>query len=147
MHKNNIVRTTLLFLLVLTPMLLVAQSNYKQPMTIDAKGLVRDAGGKTIGMVTKDQIIKDANGQKLAFVDGQGNLVDARTGKKMGRMGKDGKTYYDAMGQLLFTVNDVDGPTCDIINAKGEKIGNVHDSLKGTACALHCFQSGHTHKH
>lgn len=145
MYANNIVRLALSFLL-LVPILLWGQSNYKQPMTIDAKGIVKDAGGRTIGMVSKDQIINDAQGKKLAFVDGQGNLVDAKSGKKMGRMGKDGKTYADANGQLLFTINDVAGPTCDILNAKGEKIGNVHDSLKGTACALHCFQSKHTHK-
>lgn len=121
-------------------------ANYKQPMTINVQGQIQDAAGLTVGTVSKDQIIRDAKGRKLAFVDGQGNLVDAQTGRKLGRMGKDGKTYVDANGQLIFTIRDVDGPTCDVFNAKGEKVGNVHDSLKGTACALHCFQNGHTHK-
>lgn len=128
------------------PSLVFAQSaNYKQPMSINASGQIRDSKGTTIGLVTKDQIIQDTKGQKLAFVDGQGNLVDAKTGKKMGRMGKDGKTYYDADGALMFTIKDNPDETCDIFDAKGNKIGNVHDSYKGTACALHCFQAGHAH--
>ncbi|GAB3788153.1 hypothetical protein GCM10028818_54340 [Spirosoma horti] len=123
-----------------------AQSaNYKQPMTISASGQVKDATGAAIGLFTKDKIIQDAKGKKLAFVDGQGNLVDTKTGKKMGRMGKDGKTYYDASGELLFTIKDNPDETCDIFDAKGKKIGNVHDSYKGTACALHCFQNQHSH--
>lgn len=129
------------------PALLFGQSaNYKQPMTIAASGQITDGNGHSVGEVSKDQIIKDAHGKKIAFVDGQGNLVDAKTGRKMGRMGKDGKTYDDANGELLFTIRDVDGPTCDIYDAKGNKIGNVHDSYKKSACALHCFQAGHTHK-
>lgn len=120
-------------------------ANYKQPMTINTSGQVKDASGTAIGLVTKNQIIKDAKGKKIAFMDGQGNLVDSKTGKKMGRMGKDGKTYYDADGELLFTIKDNPDETCDIFDAKGKKIGNVHDSYKGTACALHCFQNQHTH--
>ena len=123
-----------------------AQSaNYKQPMTINTNGQVKDASGATIGLVTKDKIIQDAQGKKIAFVDGQGNLVDAKTGKKMGRIGKDGKTYYNAEGELLFTIKDNADNTCDIFDSKGKKIGNVHDSYKGTACALHCFQNQHAH--
>lgn len=131
--------------IVLLPSYLFGQStNYKQPMTITATGQIKDGTGTTIGLIGKDQIIKDAVGKKMAFVDGQGNLVDARTGKKMGRMGKDGKTYRNANGELLFTIRDNADDTCDIFDGKGNKIGNVHDSYKGTACGLHCFQAAHT---
>jgi len=112
-------------------------------MTIDIRGQIKDAEGKAIGLVSKDQVISDAKGQKLAFVDGQGNLVNAKTGQKLGRMGKDGRTYYDANGQLRFTLKEMPDGTCDIFNAKGAKIGNVHSSLKGSACALVCFQDKH----
>lgn len=123
-----------------------AQSvNYKQPMTINAKGQINDEKGTAIGLISKDQIVSDAGGKKIAFVDGQGNLVDAKTGKKMGHMGKDGKTYYSANGDLLFNVKDKPDNTCDIFDTKGTKIGNVHNSYKSTACALHCFQNQHTH--
>ncbi len=116
-----------------------AQANYKQPFSIDKDGKIKDSKGTSVGLVTKDQIIKDHDGHKIAFVDGEGNLVDAKTNKKMGRMGKDGKTYYNAQGQLLFTIKDNPDETCDIVDAKGKVIGNVHDSLKGVACAIHCF--------
>ena len=134
------------FALLFSPAFLFGQSaNYKQPMTINANGQIKDGKGTAVGLVTKDRMIQDAKGQKIAFVDGQGNLVDAKTGKKMGRMGKDGKTYIDVNGDLMFTIKDNADDTCDIFDAKGNKIGNVHDSYKGTACALHCFQAGHTH--
>ena len=143
----NQLRTVLLTAtLLLLPALLFGQSaNYKQPMTINAAGQLKDAKGATVGLVTKDQMIMDAKGKKIAFVDGQGNLVDAKTGKKMGRMGKDGKTYMNANGNLMFTVKDNADNTCDIFDATGKKIGNIHDNYKGSACALHCFQAGHTH--
>lgn len=130
----------------LLPTWLFSQSiNYKQPVTINASGQIKDSKGVSIGQVSKEKSILDASGRKLAFVDGQGNLVDAETGKKMGRMGKDGKTYYHVNGELLYTIKDGPDNTCDIFDAKGTKIGNVHDSYKGTACALHCFQNRHTH--
>lgn len=132
--------------LLLMPFLSIGQSaNYKQPMSINAGGQIKDGTGATVGTVSKDRMVMDATGKKIAFVDGQGNLVDAKTGKKMGRMGKDGKTYMDANGDLMFTIKDNPDNTCDVFDAKGKKIGNVHDSYKGTACALHCFQASHTH--
>ena len=130
----------LLFALVF-PVLGFAQSNYKQPMTINKDGKITDAAGITVGSVSKEKIIQDHNGHKIAFVDGEGNLVDAHTNKKMGRMGKDGKTYYDANGEIYLTVKDK-GETCDIFDASGKKIGNVHSSYKGMACVLHCFENG-----
>ena len=92
-----------------------------------------------MGIVTKDQIIKDHQGNKIAFMDKDGNLVDAKTNKKVGKIGKDGKTYYNAKGEVEFTVRDNPDETCDIVDAKGKVVGNVHDSLKGIACAIHCF--------
>lgn len=84
--------------LITSPFYKYAQStNYKQPMTINATGQVKDATGATIGLVTKDQMIQDAKGHKMAFVDGQGNLVDAKTNKKMGHMEKTGKPIWMPM--------------------------------------------------
>lgn len=79
----------MLAMLMAMPSLLFAQSaNYKQPMSISATGQIKDGAGKAVGTVSKDRMIMDATGKKIAFVDGQGNLVDAKTGKKMGRMAK-----------------------------------------------------------
>lgn len=129
----------LIALLSIVSTLAFAQVNYKHPMSIGKDGKIMDSKGTSVGLVTKDQIIKDHDGHKIAFVDGEGNLVDAKTNKKMGKMGKDGKTYYNSQGQLLFTIKDNPDETCDIVDAKGKVIGNVHDSLKGVACAIHCF--------
>lgn len=139
----RITQRALLAALWLTTAPLLAQTaNYKQPFQIDNKGTIWSRTGAPVGLVTKDQIIKDSKGQKIAFVDGQGNLVDTKTGKKMGRMGKDGKTYFNTEGELLFTIKDNADKTCDIFDVKGHKIGNVHDSYKGSACAIHCFANG-----
>lgn len=127
----------ILFLIVST--LAFTQVSYKQPFSISKEGKVMDSKGTSVGLVTKDQIIKDHDGHKIAFVDGEGNLVDAKTNKKMGKMGKDGKTYYNAQGQLLFTIKDNPDETCDIVDVNGKVIANIHDNLKGVACAIHCF--------
>lgn len=139
--------SALLFVAIFTfPVILFAQANYKQPMSIAKDGKITDAGGTTIGVVTKDKIVQDHEGHKIAFVDGEGNLIDAKTNKKMGRVSKDGKTYYDANGELYLTVKDK-GETCDILDASGKKIGNVHSSYKGMACVLHCFENGSDASH
>ncbi len=121
------------------------QSSFAQ-QTKDYKGHVINSkgdiyfDGTKVGSVSKEGLIKDAKGKKIAFINANGTVSDAN-GKNMGHLGKDGKTYYDANGALVFTTNDVDGETCNILDAKGKVIGNVHDSYKGVACALHCFQN------
>ncbi|MGX5856051.1 5-fold beta-flower protein [Dyadobacter jiangsuensis] len=131
----------LLLLAVALPVLTLAQSNYKQPMNISKDGKITDAGGITVGSVSKDKIVKDHDGHKVAFIDADGSLVDAKTNKKIGKMAKDGKNYYNANGALHLTVKD-NGETCDIYDASGKKVGNVHSSYKGMACVLHCFENG-----
>lgn len=104
---------------------------------IDSKGDIY-FNGSQVGSVSKDQIIKDSKGEKVGFIDEKGNLVDAK-GKKLGHWGKDGKTYYDANGVVMYKVEDDADETCNIYDAKGKKLGNVHDSYKSVACAIHCF--------
>lgn len=121
------------------------QNSFAQ-QTRDYKGHVIDSkgdiyfDGTRVGVVSKKGLIKDANGKKVAFLNANGTVSDAN-GKNMGHLGKDGKTYYDANGALVFTTKDIDGETCDILDAQGKKIGNVHDSYKGVACALHCMEN------
>ncbi|WP_310586143.1 heavy metal-binding domain-containing protein [Lacihabitans soyangensis] len=115
------------------------EGNYKHPiMSIDSKGKI-ERGGVVIGQITKDNVINDAKGNKIAYVDGQGNLVDAK-GKLMGRRGKDGKTYHNVNGDLTISVKD-NGKTCNVFDGNGDKIGNIHSSYKGMACVLYCFQN------
>ena len=144
--KNIQLTFLMLALFLAIPSQLFAQSaNYKNPMSISAGGQIKDGSGAMVGTISKDRMIMDANGKKIAFVDGQGNLVNTKTGKKMGRVGKNDATYMDINGDLMYTIKENADETCDIFDAKGRKIGNVHDSYKGSACALHCFQAGHTH--
>ncbi len=65
----------------------------------DYKGNILLADGrimeqeKSIGLITKEGIIQDAKGKKLAFLNSDGTLSDA-SGKSLGRRSKDGQTYY-----------------------------------------------------
>lgn len=112
----------------------------------DSKGHVIDGKGDIylngiqIGSVSKDKIIKDANGKKVGFIDAEGNVTNG-AGQKLGHWGKDGKTYLDANDNVLLTVKENDDETCNIYDAKGKKLGNVHDSYKSVACAIHCFDN------
>lgn len=136
-------KSTSLITLMLLGFELIAFSclaqNYKH---IGANGEIKDEHGITVGSVTKEQIILDNKGKKIAFVDNQGNLIDNKTNKKLGRIGKDGKSYYDADGEIEYKVKE-NGTTCDVYDAKGNKIGNIHNSMKGSACALACFEDKH----
>ncbi|CAM4358299.1 hypothetical protein EWU23_11885 [Cytophagaceae bacterium 50C-KIRBA] len=111
----------------------------KGHIILNSKGDVYFDGVKT-GTVSKDRIIRDSKGKKLGFVNSNGILSNEK-GELMGKLGKDGKTYFDANDNILFTIEDYDKETCNIKDSKGIVIGNVHKSLKGVACALHCFQN------
>ena len=122
---------------------------------IDSKGRVIDAngnvyqGGTKLGSISKDSIVKNAKGKDIAFLKSGGVLVDAK-GKTIGRMGKDGKTFYNANGNTILQIKDnTDSETCDVLDANGKVIGNVHQSYKAMACTLHCFRNkmdAKTHK-
>ena len=120
--------------------------------TVNSKGRVIDAAGNVyygttkLGSVSKDSIVKNATGKPIAFLKSGGILVDSK-GKTLGKMGKDGKTFYNADGAFLFTIKDnTDSETCDVLDAKGKVIGNVHNNFKATACTLHCFSNQMTPK-
>ena len=139
---KNLKQTIVLFLMALSfiPAFSYAQStNYKhQMLTIDEKGKISQ-GKSTVGYITKTNVVNDAKGKKIAYIDGQGNLVDAK-GNLMGRMGKDGKSYENVNGDLKFSIKE-NGKTCNIYDESGKLIGNVHSSYKGMACVLYCFQN------
>lgn len=137
----------LLFLLMLClPFGLIAQQPVKdyKGHILTSQGQIQ-ANGVTVGTVSKEGIIRDAKGKDIAFQRADGTLEDAN-GKSLGRMAKDGMSYYDENGALVFTLKDKPGDTCDLVDAKGNVVGNVHDSMKGNACAIHCFQTQMTTK-
>jgi YHS domain-containing protein len=122
---------------------------------IDSKGRVIDAtgnvyiGGTKLGTISMDSIVRNAKGKPMAFLKPGGILVNYK-GRILGRMGKDGETYYNADGAVVYQVKDnTDTETCDVLDANGKIIGNVHDNYKAMACTLHCFSNGmdaRTHK-
>lgn len=132
------------------PILLMGQLLFAQK-PIDSKGRVIDTsgnvylGGTKLGSITRDSIIKNAQGKKIAFVKPSGVVVDAK-GKTIGRMSKDGTTYYNADGQAVLSVQDnADNETCNILDTNGKVIGNVHRSYKPMVCAVHCLDNKMNH--
>lgn len=128
--------------IIVIAILLAATSTFAQKITkgyytITSKGNIY-YGETKLGYITKDSLIKNAKGEKIAFLKSDGTLVDAN-GKNLGKRGKDGKTYYDADGSIVFTTKNNSDSTCNIFDANGKKIGNAHDSYKGVVCVLHCF--------
>ena len=115
--------------------------------TVDSKGRVIDSkgdvyiNGTKLGSITIDSIVKNANGKPMAFLKSGGILVNSK-GKTLGRMGKDGNTYYNANGAIIYKFKDnTDTETCDVLDADGKVIGNVHNNYKAMACTLHCYSN------
>ncbi len=124
---------------------LVGQSLFAQ--VVDSKGRVIDAKGNVyidgtqLGTVTMDSVVKNANGKPMAFLKPGGVLVNAK-GKTLGRVGKDGLTYYNADGAVVYKLKEnTDSETCDVLDANGNVIGNVHNNYKAMACTLHCYSN------
>lgn len=123
----------------------VGQSLFAQ--VVDSKGRVIDAKGNVyidgtkLGTVTMDSIVKNANGKPMAFLKSGGVLVNSK-GKILGRVGKDGTTYYNADGAVVYKLKEnTDSETCNVLNAEGKVIGNVHNNYKAMACTLHCYSN------
>ena len=130
----------ILFVLGLIGQSLFAQAVNSKGRVIDSKGDVYINGTK-LGSVTMDSIVKNANGKPIAFLKSGGVLVNSK-GKILGRMGKDGLTYYNAEGAVVYQVKqNTDSETCDILDANDKVIGNVHNNYKAMACTLHCFSN------
>ena len=126
---------------------LVSQNLFAQTITPTSKGRVIDArgsiwvGATKITSVSRDSIVKNEHGKEITFLRSGGILVDVN-GKTLGKMGKDGKTYYNYEGtHELYIKDNTDTETCDILDANGKVIGNVYSSFKPMACTLHCFKN------
>lgn len=119
-----------------TPLCAQQQGNYKHPY-LNASGHVLDSAGLELGWITKEGIVHNAKGEKVAFIKGS-DLLDAN-GKKLGRIGKNG-TYYNNEGAIVFTIEpNSKGERCKIFDPKGKVIATVHESYKNQACAIHCL--------
>ena len=119
------------------------KGNYKAqfPFSIDSVGTIKDADGTTLGTVSKEGIINNNKGHKVAFIDENGNLVDS-TGKVMGKAAKNGN-YHNAKGELIYTVKPTKGQQCEVYDKSGKVVASVHDNYKLQAgCVSHCMKTG-----
>ncbi len=140
---KKITKIALALLGVVVALSVTIAQDYKHPY-----GLVKDNGmvvspeGNFLGWVTKDGIIKDTAGVKIAHIDSQGNLVDAKTGIKQGKAQKNGNylPYTAKTPEEGWTVSAPMNGTCEVKNKKGETVVVVHESYKKYgACAYHCL--------
>lgn len=116
--------------------------NYKAPQ-IDASGKMTNKEGNHVGNITKEGVV-EMEGKKMAHIDTEGNIVDAATGKKMGKAEKNGNfTYHftSTKDAEAFTITAPVQGICEVKNTKGETVMLVHENYKAqAACAYHCMQ-------
>jgi Heavy metal binding domain len=106
---------------------------------IDASGKVTDKEGKHIGSVSKEGVIKDAVGKKVAHVDGSGSLIDAKTGKNLGKVGKNGN-FVPYSSTEAWSASSAENGVCQIKDEKGNVKAVVHETYKNIgACTIHCL--------
>ena len=133
------------FVIVLLGIVMTANftpaQNYKAPK-IDASGKVTNGNGTHLGWVTKEGAINDVSGNKIASIDSEGNLIDAKTGKKMGKAEKNGNFISEETKtpDKGWIVSDAKNGTCLVKDGKGNVKGEVHENYKAQgACAIHCL--------
>ena len=115
--------------------------NYKSqfPVKIDASGIIKDQSGTTFGTISKDSIIKNHKGDKIAFIDKQGNLV-SKDGKILGKAAKNGD-FHNINGEVEYIVKPSTGNECVVYDKSGKIVAYVHNNYKAQAgCLAHCMQ-------
>jgi hypothetical protein len=116
--------------------------NYKAPK-IDATGKVT-VDGKHVLTITPDGKYNHPSGQNLAYINSEGELVDAKTKKVLGKAEKNGhfipsdaKTIEEKL-----TVHSTSDGTYEIKDKTGKVIGIAHESYKQQAAgAIHYYNT------
>jgi hypothetical protein len=141
-NMKNIKKIIFAILGVVLALSLKAQ-DYKHPYgLVNEEGKILSPEGKHIGWVTSDGIIKNSEGLKIAHIDTDGNLIDAKTGKKMGKAQKNGNyvPHYVKTPDQGWSVSPPMNGTCEVKNEKGEIVVIIHENYKQYgACAYHCL--------
>ncbi len=92
--------------------------------------------------MTKDGVITDVMGMKVAQVDANGNLIDAKTGEKLGKTEKNGNflPHFAKTPDEGWSVSAPLNGTCLIKDKDGNIKAEVHENYKAFgACAIHCL--------
>jgi hypothetical protein len=133
--------TLLLMLGVVLAINISEAQNYKAPK-INASGKITDKDGKHIGNVTKDGVVSDATGMKIAHIDAEGMLVDDKTGKKLGKAEKNGNflPHFAKTPDEGWSTSAPMNGTCLVKDKSGNIVAEVHENYKQYgACAIHCL--------
>lgn len=144
--KTQVKISILVILLTIAGPFVQAQ-NYKAPK-IDAAGKITDMDGNFIGRVTKDGVITNAKGVMLGHVDGSGNLINEKTGEKLGKAEKNGNflRHFAKTSDKGWTVSTPENGTCYIKDKDGNIKAEVHENYKAFgACAIHCLSHHMNH--
>jgi len=111
--------------------------NYKTqfPIKLDSTGAIKDEVGTTFMTISKDSIIKNHKGEKIAFIDRNGNLVD-KDGKILGKAAKNGD-FHNSAGEVEFTVKPAkSGTDYDVYDKTGKHILTVPANYKAQAGSI-----------
>lgn len=121
--------------------------NYKAPK-IDASGTIYNKEGKNVGNVNGKGEISDTAGTKIAYIDGEGMLRDAKTGAKLGKAEKNGNytPYISNTPDKGWTTDAPMNGTCLVKDKDGVVRAEVHENYKEFgACAIHCMENNMKH--
>lgn len=127
---------TVLFFITVSAAYAQVGKSYKA-QNISSSGHILSDKGDTLGLVTPDGLIKTMKGQKIGFIEPDGTVTD-KDGKRLGKAEKNGN-YYNINGVLMISVKDTQHPECEVIDQKGQKLGDCHRNYKMSACAISCF--------
>jgi hypothetical protein len=108
---------------------------------VDKHGKITDSTGTHLGWITPSGVLQDNNKVTIAHVDLNGNLIDQKTGKSMGRAPKNGTfVYHFKESTDTLTIGAPQNGICEVKNVKGETVLMVHENYKQNgACAYHCL--------
>ena len=111
--------------------------NYKAqvPIQIDSSGVMKNEAGTIFATISKDSIIKNHKGEKIAFIDRNGNLMD-KNGKLLGKTAKNGD-FHNAKNEVEYTVQpSMKGNTYDVYDNTGVRVMVVSANYKAQAGSL-----------
>lgn len=138
-----------LLLLALLAIIFTASSAQAQQDFKHAQGLVTQEGkvisseGRLLGWVTREGIISDSAGTKIAHIDKEGNLIEHPTGKKLGKVQRNGN--YQAYGPITadqeWKVSHPINGTCEVKNSKAEIVALIHESHRQHGAAAFHYLS------
>jgi len=111
--------------------------NYKAqvPVQIDSSGVMKNEAGTIFVTISKDSIIKDYKGEKIGFIDRNGNLVD-KNGKILGKTAKNGD-FHNAKNEVEYTVQpSKSAGKYDVYDNTGKHVLTVPANYKSKAGSL-----------